>query len=191
MRTGACFFAVLVLGAQCSLGFLAHGLVPAREDGRVQVHMQACANVSSVRGEPWIVLPGGTPVLHPRPTNPYSFSRPVLTPQSSNSMLSLPSFSLRASNATLALEGNVKRLSKRVERLENLLEKVLYAFTNSDDMALLEREAVRTLIVDEGMGKERTARLVRTSLLAIMRAHYIPLPPSAPLRDPKSNETGK
>ena len=115
--------------------------------------------------------------------------RPALTPQNSRNLLRSSSVALMNANDTLVTGSDFRKLSKRMDKLESLLEQVLYAFTNSDDLALLERDAVQTLIVDEGMGKERNARLLRTSLLTIMRANYIPLPPSAELYDTRTNGT--
>ena len=79
-----------------------------------------------------------------------------------------------ASNVTELAE-----LRTRVQRLEDLLERAMFALTNSDDLALVERQATSTYIVDEGLTKRRPARLMRTSLLAIMRSECMPLPPSA------------
>ena len=79
-----------------------------------------------------------------------------------------------ASNVTELAE-----LRTRVQRLEDLLERAMFALTNSDDLALVERQATSTYIFDEGLTKRRPARLMRTSLLAIMRSECMPLPPSA------------
>ena len=188
----AWILAVAVLGTQCSQAFSMYRFDSPQRDTRADVHMrgQACTNRSAVRGEPWTA-----PMLDPRPRSPYCFVRapqavrPALTPQNSRNLLRSPSVALMAANDTLVTGSDLRKMSKRIDKLESLLEQVLYAFTNSDDLALLERDAVQTLIVDEGMGKERTARLLRTSLLTIMRANYIPLPPSAELHDAKTNTT--
>jgi len=181
-----------VLGTQCSQAFSMYRLEHQKRGTRADVHLQgqACANRSAVRGEPWTA-----PMLDPRPRSPYCFVRtpqavrPALTPQNSRNLLRSSSVALMTANDTLVTGSDLRKMSKRMDKLESLLEQVLYAFTNSDDLALLERDALRTLIVDEGMGKERSARLLRTSLLTIMRANYIPLPPSAKLHDTRTNGT--
>lgn len=71
----------------------------------------------------------------------------------------------------------------RMRQYELLLEDLLFALTDSDDLALLERDAARAYIVADTLTKDRPARLLRTTLLALMRRHAIPLPKSAPLSD--------
>ena len=86
---------------------------------------------------------------------------------------------LSVSNDTYILGKAVDGLRERLLRMESLLEEVLFAITTSDDLALLERDAARVLIVGSVGGNERAPRLLRTTLLHIMRKHYIPLPISA------------
>ena len=193
----AWILAMTVLGTQCSQAFSMYRCQHQKHGTGADVHMQghACTNRSAVRGEPWTAPGSGVPMLDPRPRSPYCFVRapravrPALTPQNSRNLLRSSSVALMNANDTLVTGSDFRKLSKRMDKLESLLEQVLYAFTNSDDLALLERDAVQTLIVDEGMGKERNARLLRTSLLTIMRANYIPLPPSAELYDTRTNGT--
>ena len=75
-------------------------------------------------------------------------------------------------------------MRNRMARLEALVEKVLYCVTHSDDVALLERDTTRTLIVDSGLVQKRPVRLLRASLLAIMRQECMRLPPGASAQDP-------
>tara|TARA_X000000368_G_scaffold281105_1_gene223038 strand:+ start:415 stop:759 length:345 start_codon:yes stop_codon:yes gene_type:complete len=86
---------------------------------------------------------------------------------------------LPVSNDTYILGKEVDGLRERLLRMESLLEEVLFAITMSDDLALLERDAARVLIVGSVGGNERAPRLLRTTLLHIMRKHYIPLPTTA------------
>ena len=84
-------------------------------------------------------------------------------------------------NTTTLVRSEVAELRARMANYEALLEDVLFALTDSDDLALLERDAARSYIVSETLTKDRPARLLRTTLLALMRQHAIPLPKSAPL----------
>jgi hypothetical protein len=88
-------------------------------------------------------------------------------------------------NTTTLVRSEVAELRARMAGYEALLEDLLFALTDSDDLALLERDAARSYIVSETLAKDRPARLLRTTLLALMRQHAIPLPKSAPL-DPNA-----
>jgi hypothetical protein len=88
-------------------------------------------------------------------------------------------------NTTTLVHSEISELRARMADYEALLEDLLFALTDSDDLALLERDAARTYIVSETLTKDRPARLLRTTLLALMRQHAIPLPKSAPL-DPNA-----
>tara|TARA_Y100000389_G_C17280493_1_gene422696 strand:+ start:33 stop:575 length:543 start_codon:yes stop_codon:yes gene_type:complete len=114
-------------------------------------------------------------VLSPKPAYPYRFSSSANrrhAPSRVGTMLSV-------CNDTMLLAKELEVVRDRTLRLEAILEEVLFAITNSDDLALLERDAARSLILDYDMQYERPARLLRSTLLAIMRRRYIPLPPSA------------
>ena len=88
-------------------------------------------------------------------------------------------------NTTTLVRSEIAELRARMVDYEALLEDLLFALTDSDDLALLERDAARSYIVSDTLTKDRPARLLRTTLLALMRQHAIPLPKSAPL-DPNA-----
>ena len=84
-------------------------------------------------------------------------------------------------NTTTLVRSEVAELRARMADYEVLLEDLLFALTDSDDLALLERDAARAYIASDTLTKDRPVRLLRTTLLALMRQHAIPLPKSAPL----------
>ena len=157
----------------------------------------------AVRGEPW------PPVLRPRPVRVngvfvYRETSKSATPQPSPARgrhvfplrrteeatpcrnLSVPprtSSYAALANATSIVAVEVQEMRVRMRQYESLLEDLLFAFTDSDDLALLERDAARAYIVADTLTKDRPARLLRTTLLALMRRYAIPLPTSAPLLD--------
>lgn len=88
-------------------------------------------------------------------------------------------------NTTTLVLSEVAELRSRMADYEVLLEDLLFALTDSDDLALLERDAARAYIASDTLTKNRPARLLRTTLLTLMRQHAIPLPKSAPL-DPNA-----
>lgn len=167
---GGTLVAALCLSSHCVLCFSIAPPRPALGGGRSVLSLRsACTGnasetVSSVAFE-----------LDPKPKYPYSVVQQgnfLLGVRRAGSMLAV-------SNDTYILGKEVDGLRERLLRMESLLEEVLFAITMSDDLALLERDAARVLIVGSVVGNERAPRLLRTTLLHIMRKHYIPLPTTA------------
>lgn len=166
-----------------------------------------------VRGEPWPPVLRRPYALHRRPVRPDTpVSSPArgrklfplqrtdtLARQSKSVMMRLRTPAARMGqlaradamsyeelvNTTTLVRCEIAELRARMADYEALLEDLLFALTDSDDLALLERDAARSYIVSETLTKDRPARLLRTTLLALMRQHAIPLPKSAPL-DPNA-----